>query len=248
MMVQQGDAVTGYDREDAPKMYRNRLSFRPEGSYMTFLLFDEQYQYGVLNVEIEPDRIDLYYMLSLDIGTSLRYMDIWNQQKRYRAKLHVMARTDELTGLYNRSGLMSARERMTAEGPRRVGVLMADLDHLKQINDRFGHQEGDIALKNVADILRSVLGADQIIGRIGGDEFQACFMQPSDEYLQELCQRIKADCDAHNQLSDRPYYLEISVGYATGTVQRREEWEALAVKADEALYAAKKNRRAFVVR
>ena len=76
MMVQQGDAVTGYDREDAPKMYRNRLSFRPEGSYMTFLLFDEQYQYGVLNVEIEPDRIDLYYMLSLDIGTSLRYMDI----------------------------------------------------------------------------------------------------------------------------------------------------------------------------
>ena len=248
MMVQHGDAVTSYDREDAPKMYRNRLSFRPKGSYMTFLLFDEQYQYGVLNVEIEPERIDLYYMLSLDIGTSLRYMDIWNQQKRYRAKLHAIARTDELTGLYNRMGLVSAREGITAEGPRRVGILMADLDHLKQINDRFGHQEGDIALKRVAIILRSVMGSEQIIGRIGGDEFQACFMHPTDEQLQKLIQRIKAACDEYNALSNRPYYLEISVGCATGTVQRREEWEALVAKADEALYAAKKNRRAFVVR
>lgn len=248
LMVQQGDTVTGYDREDAPKMYRNRLAFRPKGSYMTFLLFDEQYQYGVLNVEIEPERIELYYMLSLDIGTSLRYMDIWNQQKRYRAKLHAMARTDELTGLYNRTGLVNAMEGITSEGAHRVGILMADLDHLKQINDRFGHREGDIALKRVADILRSVLGSEQIIRRIGGDEFQACFIQPTDEQLQELSQRIRSACDAYNAISNRPYYLEISVGCATGTVQRREEWEALAAKADEALYAAKKNRRAFVVR
>lgn len=248
LMVQNGDSVTGYDQEDAPVMVRGEATFRPKGNYMTFLLFDEQYQYGSLNVEIEPDRIDLYYMLSLDIGTSLHYMDIWTQQKQYRAKLHAMARTDELTGLYNRAGLVSAKESMTADKPRSVAVLMADLDHLKQINDRFGHQEGDIALRSVADILRRVLGPNQALGRIGGDEFQACFVQPSEALLRARVRQIREACDAYNRTSERPYFLEISMGYAIGAAQSREDWEALAARADEALYEAKKSRRAFVVR
>lgn len=248
MMRQEGDSVAAYEPENAPMMLRNGESFRPRGSYMTFLLFDEQYQYGVLNVEISPEKIDLYYMLSLEIGTSLRYMDIWAQQKQYRAKLRAMARTDELTGLYNRAGLVSARDSMTADQPRTVAVMMADLDHLKQINDRFGHQEGDIALRSVADILRRVLGPDHAIGRIGGDEFQACFVRASEKTLQKWVGRIKEACNAYNETSERPYFLEISVGYATGTVQSREEWEALAARADEALYEAKKQRRDFVIR
>ena len=112
----------------------------------------------MLNAAIGPEKIDFYYMLSLDIGTSLRYMELWAQQKQYRAELQAMARTDELTGLYNRAGIVSARESMTADRPRTVAVLMADLDHLKQINDTFGHHEGDIALRSVADILRRVIG------------------------------------------------------------------------------------------
>ena len=155
---------------------------------------------------------------------------------------------DVLTGLYNRAGVVSVRESMTADRPRTVGVLMADLDHLKQINDRFGHHEGDIALRSVADILRRVLGADQVIGRIGGDEFQACFAQPSEDKLKKLIRRIKERCDDYNKYSERPYFLEISLGYAVGTVQTREEWEALASRADEALYEDKKQRRDFVLR
>ncbi len=249
-MRQVGDQVEGRDWAEAPVMRQgdHATDFRPDGSFMTFLLFDEEYQYGVLNVEIEPEKIDFYYMLSLDIGSSLRYMDIWDKQKKYRAELQAMARTDELTGLYNRAGLVSARESMTAERARPAAVIMADLDHLKQINDRFGHHEGDIALRSVADILRQVLGAGKVIGRIGGDEFQACFVQPSEKKLQEWIRRVKARCDAYNETSERPYFLEISLGYAMGTVQTREEWEALAGRADEALYEAKKSRRDFVIR
>ena len=249
-MWQKGDQVEGYGWDEAPVMGRKRHEgdFRPSGNYMTFLLFDEEYQYGVLNVEIEPDKIDFYYMLSLDLGTSLRYMDVWTRQKQYRAQLQVMARTDELTGLYNRAGIVSAREGMTAEGPQRAAVLMADLDHLKQINDTFGHHEGDIALRSVADILRRVLGTNQVIGRIGGDEFQACFVQPSEEVLKRRIRQIKARCDRYNEQSERPYFLEISVGYAIGTAQSREDWENLAIQADEALYEAKKSRRDFVIR
>lgn len=249
-MTQVGRKVQSYNWHDAPVMVRNdrHNDFRPKGNFMTFLLFDEEYQYGVLNVEIEPDKIDFYYMLSLDVGTSLRYMDIWARQKKYRAELQAMARTDELTGLYNRAGLVSARESMTAEQARPAAVIMADLDHLKQINDRFGHAEGDIALRSVADILRKVLGAGQVIGRIGGDEFQVCYVYPSEEKIQEKIRRIKARCDLYNEQSERPYFLEISLGYAIGEAQTREDWEALATRADAALYEAKKERRDFVIR
>jgi GGDEF domain-containing protein len=126
-------------------------------SGMTFLLFDEEYQYGVLNAMIEPDKIDFCYMLSLDIGTSLRYMDLWAQQKRYRAELQALARTDALTGLNNRAGVIHERAQMIGRRSRRAGVILADLDHLKQINDRFGHQAGDMALKAAADILREAV-------------------------------------------------------------------------------------------
>lgn len=248
-MTQNGREYKGYDREDAPVLRRRQVSERPpRGDAMTFLLFYEEHQYGVLNAEIAPDQIDFYYMLSLDIGTSLRHMEIRARQRQYRAELQAMARTDALTGLYNRAGLVSVRERMTADGPRAVGVLMADMDHLKQINDRFGHAEGDIALKCAADILRRALGADQVIGRIGGDEFQACFVQSSEEALRALAGRVRAQCEEYNRCSERPYFLEISVGFAAGSVQSREDWEALAAVADKALYEAKKTRRGFVLR
>ena len=248
VMEQKGSSVVSYDRENTPVMYRDRVSCRPAGNYMTFLLFDEQYQYGVLNVEIEPEKIDLYYMLSLDIGTSLRYLDLWNEQKQYRAKLQAMAITDELTGLYNRAGLISARESQTLGEKCLAGVIMADLDHLKQINDTFGHPEGDTALRSVAKLLRRVLGPRQNIGRVGGDEFQACLVNTSEKMMQQWIRKIREACDKYNETSERPYYLEISVGYALGDVQSREEWEELTAAADEALYEDKKNRREFVIK
>ena len=252
VMRQEGADYSGYDWSEAPVLHRERHAdmeqFRAPGDYMTFLLFDEEYQYGVLNAAIGPEKIDFYYMLSLDIGTSLRYMELWAQQKQYRAELQAMARTDELTGLYNRTGIVSARESMTADRARTVAVLMADLDHLKQINDTFGHHEGDIALRSVADILRRVIGPDQVIGRIGGDEFQACFAQASEKMLRDWIRRIREACDRYNEHSERPYFLEISSGFAIGEAQSREDWEALAVRADAELYEAKKQRRDFVLR
>lgn len=159
-MKQEGRGYEGYDWDEAPMMYRNSddEGFFMPGSFMTFLLFDEEYQYGVLNAAIEPEKIDFYYMLSLDIGTSLRYMDLWAKQKRYRDELQAMARTDSLTGLNNRAGVINVCEDMIGRRTRRGGVIMADLDHLKQINDTFGHHEGDAALMAVADIFLEATG------------------------------------------------------------------------------------------
>lgn len=264
-MRQTGGEYAGYDWDEAPVMYRDLHNdmgeFRADGSYMTFLLFDEKYQYGVLNAAIEPDMIDLFYVLSLDIGTNLRYMEIWLQQKQYRAELQAMAQTDALTGLQNRAGVIEARQTMIGRRSRMGGVIMADLDHLKQINDQFGHHEGDFALKAVADILRQAIcaeegetGADsrqkplQVLGRIGGDEFICCSVGMTQEDMKEQIRRARELCSQFNERSGKPYYVEISAGIATGRVRNIEDWTKLSNRADEELYEAKKTRREFVIR
>ncbi len=260
-MKQEGESHEGYDWDEAPLMYKSSSKddleadgFQMQGSFMTFLLFDGKYQYGVLNAAIEPDKIDFYYMLSLEIGTNLRYMELWAQQKMYRAELQAMARTDSLTGLNNRAGVIQAREDMVGRTSKMAGVVMADLDHLKQINDQFGHHEGDYALKAVSEILREVFTDEQadeksrVLGRIGGDEFIFCSVDMSEKTLREHTARIREACARLNEKSGKPYYVEISTGIATGKVRSMEDWEALANRADEQLYEAKKNRREFVIR
>ncbi len=262
-MRQEGKEFEGYDWDEAPVMYRSQTAgenaFRMDGGFMTFLLFDGKYQYGVLNVLIEPEKIDFYYMLSLDIGTNLRYTELWSQQQMYRAELQEMARTDTLTGLNNRAGVIHMRESMVGHMSRKAGVIMADLDHLKQINDEFGHQEGDFALRSVGEIMLRVFGEDpengkhenaakRVTGRIGGDEFIICSVNESEEQLQELVKRVKEEFARLNETSGKPYYVELSAGIAMGTVRTMEDWAALTDAADARLYEAKKSRRDFVIR
>ncbi len=257
-MRQEGLEYEGYDWEEAPVMYRTREAgtnaFQMDGSFMTFLLFDGKYQYGVLNASIEPEKIDFYYMLSLDIGTNLRYMELWAQQKMYRAELQEMARTDVLTGLNNRAGVIHMRESMIGRMSRMAGVIMMDLDHLKQINDEFGHQEGDFALCSIGEILSRTIAENpdedtkRVIGRIGGDEFIICSTNESEEQLREQVRRVKEEFARLNEKSGKPYYVEVSAGIAVGRVRTMEDWAALTKQADEQLYEAKRQRRPFVRR
>ena len=256
-MKQDGKTYEGYDWDEAPVLYKegytDMADVRKPGSYMTFLLFDEEYQYGVLNALIEPEKIDFYYVLSLDIGTSLRYMDLWARQMQYSEELRSIARTDSLTGLYNRAGMYSVREKMMGKTSRKAGVIMADLDHLKQINDCFGHHAGDEALQASADILRKAIGEgaekeDRVISRIGGDEFMSCSVGLPLEELRRQVDRIHVLCDAYNKKSDKPYFVEMSAGIAVGSVRNLKDWEKLTALADAELYEAKKVRKDFVIR
>ncbi len=257
-MRQKGRKFEGYDWDEAPVMYRNQddveNEFHMDGSFMTFLLFNGKYQYGILNVSIEPEKIDFYYILSLDIGTNLRYTELWAQQKMYRSELQEMAMTDNLTRLNNRAGVIHTREYMVGKVSRMGGVIMIDLDHLKQINDEFGHQEGDFALCSVGEILTRVIGKNQgekvtrVTGRIGGDEFIVCVIDETEEQLREKVRQIKEEFARLNDESGKPYYVEISAGIASGRVRTMEDWSSLTEQADERMYEEKKSRREFIRR
>ncbi|MCR4684485.1 MAG: GGDEF domain-containing protein [Lachnospiraceae bacterium] len=228
-----------------------------QGCSVVFLLFFEEFQYGVLELKIRYEEIEHYYMLSLEIGLGLRYLDLIKAEEAARAeledknrKLDFAAYHDALTTVYNRNGfLQQEREVLHRYIGRPVAVLMADLDHLKQINDTYGHAQGDHAITLTSNALAEVLGCYKpVIGRTGGDEFSAIFPVADDFDAQECVERIHQYCDDFNRNSDLPYYLGISAGCLKFTARDDMKLRELFAEADVLLYADKKRRRLMIIK
>ena len=152
--------------------------------------------------------------------------------------------SDELTGVYNRFGFFKeVRECIRKNAGRPAVLAFADMDHLKEVNDLFGHREGDIALSEVARILRQNFGSQAIIGRIGGDEFVVLSFLDRNEAAVIIQQNIQDIAAQYNAQSDKPYLVEISLGIKQFICTDDIAFSALLKEADDHLYAAKTKRR-----
>jgi two-component system cell cycle response regulator len=170
---------------------------------------------------------------------------------RRQSHLRALAQTDVLTGLAN---LRAFRGRLDDEvrRARRYGTsltcIMADMDHLKPVNDAFGHAAGDRAIASVADVLRSQLRATDMGARYGGDEFVLLLPHTSSGdgriLAERLCQRLAT---ADLSVGDRKVSLRTSFGVAElGPEAGLDDGADLLRHADEALYAAKRSGRGRV--
>ena len=260
-MRQEGQSFCAYNLEDAPTYDRHSVSSdisNANGSKMTasYLLFYRNYQYGTLIVETDPDNLRFYYTLSLQIGSALRYLTLALRQQKINRLLQEQnqildfaAYHDQLTGLYNRAGVMQQMIKLIRENESTEFVAaMGDLDHLKQINDTFGHDAGDSAICMVSKVLKEAFPEGSALGRSGGDEFTGMFALTDDIDLDVIKSRIKAACDNYNETSGKPYYLGISVGFYVFTYCDKTDLSKMLKMADNELYEAKKLRRSNVVR
>src|SRR6267142_1804814 len=127
------------------------------------------------DVRTEPQGMSLGDARSQQISELLmRAVRCAAKQYMLQAELGNLALTDELTGLYNRRGFMALAERqlkLARRSGRGMLLFMTDVDCLKQINDSFGHFEGDRALKRTADVLEETFRGSDVVARLGGDEF-----------------------------------------------------------------------------
>jgi diguanylate cyclase (GGDEF)-like protein len=167
------------------------------------------------------------------------------QRKKAEEQLRALSFTDELTGLFNRRGLLTMGDHQLklARRARRPLLLMyADLDNMKRINDKFGHVEGDAALIEAADILREVFRESDIIARIGGDEFVILAVDSDGAQSEALINRIHQRCILANLKKARPYVLAMSAGSAEFDPDQPATLEELVAQADRAMYAAKQKR------
>lgn len=151
-----------------------------------------------------------------------------------------LAVTDPLTGLGNRRGFEMAASIVLEINRRRSTdsvLLYFDLDKFKLVNDTFSHAEGDHALREFADLLRSVFRMSDVIARLGGDEF-VVLLSGTGEY-QVAIDRFNRKLDTRNESGVHLYRLEVSVGVATLPPAENETLDALLRRADEAMYLEK---------
>jgi len=149
--------------------------------------------------------------------------------------------TDHLTGLLNRRAFLDSALRLCARhGNRRqpVTILMLDLDHFKSINDRFGHAVGDEVLRTFANVARSSLRSDDIIGRLGGEEFAVIVPEPM-ELAARIGERLRAAFQqAGIAIAGHPIGATVSIGAAV-SYEPVTDIGMLLGRADAALYRAK---------
>jgi diguanylate cyclase (GGDEF)-like protein len=166
------------------------------------------------------------------------------KQYMLQAELGNLALTDELTGLYNRRGFMALAERQLKLG-RRSGrgmlLFMMDLDRLKQINDSFGHFEGDRALKYTAHALEETFRNSDVVARLGGDEFAVLAIEATGHSEATIKTRLFECLKAINPDQSR-YELSLSLGVARFDPSTCTSIGELMVKADQAMYEQKRRR------
>jgi diguanylate cyclase (GGDEF)-like protein len=154
---------------------------------------------------------------------------------------------DELTGLANRRGFLMLAEQHALLA-RRTGehfvVAFIDMDRLKPINDTLGHQAGDAAIVEIADVLRICFRGSDILGRLGGDEFAALLPATEENSEASIRQRLCAELQTRNDKPDRRYALCISVGIVATDPHHTLSVEEMLAQADALMYEEKQRGRA----
>ena len=174
--------------------------------------------------------------------------DITNR-KRLEETIQNLSIKDDLTGLYNRQGFFALTEQGLKEAKRnrREGVLIyGDLDNLKEINDTFGHQEGDQVLIELSHVFKQTFRESDIIARLGGDEFVILAMNCSEISAEKLIDRFKKALNDYNIQRKRPNFLSMSLGVAWFSPQNYSSVEALITRAERMMYENKQKKKIIV--
>lgn len=164
------------------------------------------------------------------------------ERRRAEEAVRRLSLTDELTGAANRRGffflaegkLETARARNLA-----CAVLFVDLDHLKRVNDEFGHAAGSAMIREAAQLLRRAFGRDAVVGRLGGDEFGVVLTLPSVEPPDRLQERVEAELARLNARGAHPVPVSLSIGAVCEQPGPRRTLDELLAAADRAMYRRK---------
>jgi len=152
-----------------------------------------------------------------------------------RRELIHMSTHDVMTGLYNRAYFDTELNRLAKGRCFPVSVIIADLDGLKSTNDNIGHEAGDRLIKSAAEILLSSFRGDDVVARVGGDEFAVIMANCTSESAQVALKRIRSQQDQFNRSNS----CSVSISIGSGTAESREELSRAVKAADEEMYRDK---------
>lgn len=162
--------------------------------------------------------------------------------KEKNIDLSISSKTDELTKLLNRRGFMEYGQKLiffSQEIDNDGVVFFADLDGLKRINDKYGHEYGDKAIIGVAEVLKAAFRKMDIIGRLSGDEFGIIASGMDITHIDKLREKIDSMCADYSEKNKFPFLLSVSLG-ASSFDYMNKDLNELLMTADQSLYEQKK--------
>ena len=195
------------------------------------------------NKTVYDDRGDIVEVLCIGNDITKRRQAEENLELALR-EVQEMSLVDHLTGLKNRRGFLTLAEQQLKVADRtqeEITLVFVDLDNMKSINDALGHNVGDKALIEAANVLRETFRESDIVARLGGDEFAVLAIDVSADAPFSV-ERIAETLRAHNAREGRSYELQMSVGIAAYESESKCSIEELLRRADELMYVDKRKK------
>lgn len=236
--------------------------YMPQDRRYTMILLDlftTDTQHGLVLMEMKFDKHYYLEALAYQMSAAVRMLGLLQMQEttqkqledglmrleEYNIQLDNESKMDSLTKLLNRHGFEVKAEEILRDRKNQGKYLLAvyaDMDNLKIVNDRFGHKEGDFSLRSIAGMLKSVFEEEDIIGRIGGDEFAILALREDPVDMKQLRCKV-ADCiEQFNQKCEKSYYVRMTIGGYTQSFMVGCKLTDILENADDDLYEAKKLR------
>jgi diguanylate cyclase (GGDEF)-like protein len=186
----------------------------------------------------EAERLYLVLAAVVAISLALLAYTLWRSRRRFRSQ----AQTDSLTGIANRRHFLERAQQVAGgnrHAPQTASVFVLDIDHFKLINDAYGHQAGDAAIRHVATHANACLRSGDVFGRTGGEEFAALLPATDDSAAREVAERIRqvieqTPLNHHGE----EIHLTVSIGLMSGRLTG-DNIETLMQGADKVMYRAK---------
>lgn len=220
--------------------------FSNENLYGLFLcdMSEQIYNNGEFVVGQLGSAAKMLHMLKVNQDIQNEYERTLVALKENNIALDALAKSDGLTGILNRRGFMEAAEkRLMKNRANNIVSLVGyvDMNNLKIVNDRYGHDEGDFSIQHISNTLDELF-KDGVVGRLGGDEFGIICDYDGNEDGNDIVAKIYKSFNDFNMTSDKPYNVTVAVGvYCVAADSYTELQEALGF-ADEKLYVEKQHR------
>lgn len=236
--------LSGYTKEELLDLSIPQF-VAPEYLAEGMATFTEVKEKGRAEVEVmvvRKDGVRLWInLVGLAVASNRFIAFCQNITERRRAddRVRYLSFHDVLTGLYNRAYLEQEMERLDTARQLPIGIIMADLNHLKHTNDTYGHQRGDELLKCAADVLRSSCREEDIIARYGGDEFVILLPQAAEDNVKAVCERILTR-SKESAVGGKPLSLALGAAIKSNIEQQLDR---VVAEAEDNMYEHKRQQR-----
>lgn len=221
------------DKENAQKALESDRALIRSGKGTSYIIEENDGEQEFLQIIKEP----LFHEDGRVRGI-IALINVVTEQEQLRRKLREQYITDQLTGLHNRSYYSECIEKLKEETPEDFSVIVADCDHLKFINDTFGHMAGNEYIRCCAELLKTCLPESAMVFRTGGDEFVAFLPGTDEKTAASLVDRIR-----ENQSKYQIKGNTLSVSIGCSTMAQGDSLEMCIERADNDMYRDKLTRK-----